>query len=115
MARGSIEIAEGIKAAERLSDEGKTPVFVAIDGHAVGVIAIADTLKENSKEAIDALKRLGLEIAIITGDNRRTARAIAKELGDGKVLAEVLPEEKAQRGKKAPGRGQRKWRWSATA
>ncbi|HEY4707792.1 MAG TPA: heavy metal translocating P-type ATPase [Thermodesulfobacteriota bacterium] len=90
-----IEITEGAKAAERLSDEGKTPVFVAIDGRAAGVIAIADTLKENSKEAIEALKRLGLDIAIITGDNRRTARAIAKELGIDKVLAEVLPEEKA--------------------
>jgi len=107
MAGRKVEIADGIKAAERLSDEGKTPVFVAIDGHAAGVIAIADTLKENSKEAIDALKSLGLEIAIITGDNRRTARAIARELGVDRVLAEVLPDEKAREVRKLQAEGKR--------
>lgn len=96
------------KAAEegdRLSDEGKTPVFVAIDGKAAGIIAIADTLKENSKEAIDVLKRMGLETVIMTGDNRRTAMAIAKELGVERVLSEVLPEDKAKEVKRLQAEG----------
>lgn len=107
MAERRIETGEGMKAAERLSDEGKTPVFVAVDNRAAGVIAIADTLKENSKEAIDALKRMGLEIAIITGDNRRTARAIAGELGVERVLAEVLPDEKAREVRKLQEEGRK--------
>jgi Cu+-exporting ATPase len=81
--------------AERLAEAGKTPVFVARDGRAVGMIAIADTIKEGSREAVAALKALGLEVVMITGDNRRTAQAIARQVGIERVLAEVLPEEKA--------------------
>lgn len=88
------------KEAGRLSDEGKTPMFVALDKEPVGVIAVADTLKENSKEAVEAFKRLGLEVAIITGDNGRTASAIAGALGVDRVLSEVLPEDKAREIKK---------------
>jgi Cu+-exporting ATPase len=81
-------------AAERLEGEGKTAVEVAIDGQAAGLIAIADTLKAEAPEAVGELKRLGLEVAMLTGDNRRTAEAIAREAGIDRVLAEVLPDDK---------------------
>ncbi len=82
--------------AERLADEGKTPMFVAIDGRAAGIVAVADTLKPNSQQAVKALHGLGLEVAMITGDNKRTARAIAKQIGIDRVMAEVLPQDKAE-------------------
>jgi P-type Cu+ transporter len=80
--------------AEELSSQGKTPMFVAIDGTAMGIIAVADTLKEHSKEAVAELKALGLEVVMLTGDNSRTAKAIAGELGITRVLSEVLPQDK---------------------
>src|SRR4030043_72497 len=82
--------------AERLSNEGKTPMFLAVERQAVGIIAVADTLKENSKEAVGAFHRMGLEVVMLTGDNQRTARAIANQIGVDRVLAEVLPEMKAE-------------------
>jgi Cu+-exporting ATPase len=82
--------------ADALSAHGKTPMFVAIDGKIVGIIAVADTLKEHSKEAVSGLKALGLEVAMLTGDNRRTAQAIADELGITRILAEVLPQDKME-------------------
>lgn len=81
--------------AEWFSGEGKTPVYVAIDKHAAGVLAIADTLKENSTQAVKAIKNLGLEVIMITGDNRRTAEAVARQAGIDQVRADVLPEDKA--------------------
>ena len=81
--------------ALRLADEGKTAVYVAIDGRAAGVIAIADPVKPDSAEAIAALRRLGLQVVMITGDNQRTADAIARRVGVDRVLAEVLPQDKA--------------------
>jgi Cu+-exporting ATPase len=79
----------------RLADDGKTPVFVAIDGLMAGVIAIADPVKPDSSAAIAALRRLGLSVVMITGDNQRTADAIARRVGVDRVLAEVLPGDKA--------------------
>jgi Cu+-exporting ATPase len=93
------------KEAERLADEGKTPMFVAVGERAAGIIAVADTLKENSKEAVGALHTLGLEVAMITGDNRRTAEAIARQLGIDRVLAEVLPQDKAEEVKRLQAEG----------
>jgi Cu+-exporting ATPase len=80
---------------ERLQSEAKTAILVAVDGQAAGVIAVADTLKEGSQEAIEELHRMGLKVAMITGDNRKTAEAIARQVGIDVVLAEVLPEGKA--------------------
>lgn len=80
--------------AQRLGDEGKSPLYVAIDGALAGIIAVADPIKDTTPAAIQALHQLGLKVAMITGDNARTAHAIAKQLGIDEVIAEVLPEGK---------------------
>jgi Cu+-exporting ATPase len=85
-----------LEKAELLSSEGKTPMFLAVEGKAAGIIAVADTLKENSKVAVEAFHRMGLEVVMLTGDNERTARAIAGQIGINRVLAEVLPQTKAE-------------------
>lgn len=79
---------------QRLGDEGKSPLYVAIDGALAGIIAVADPIKDTTPAAIQALHQLGLKVAMITGDNARTAHAIAKQLGIDEVIAEVLPEGK---------------------
>jgi Cu+-exporting ATPase len=79
----------------QLSEQGKTTIYVAVDGAPAGVVAVADTLKEDSPRAVRALRDLGLEVVMITGDNRRTAQAVARQVGIGRVLAEVLPKDKA--------------------
>ena len=81
--------------ATGFAEEAKTPLYVAVDGEAAAVIAVADRIKETTPAAIEALHRQGIEVAMITGDNRRTANAIAKNLGIDEVLAEVLPDGKA--------------------
>ena len=91
----SIELGNLEEQSTQLADQGKTPMFVAIDGKAAGVVAVADVLKPDSKAAIAHLKKMGLEIVMITGDNARTANAIARQVGVDRVLAEVLPEDKA--------------------
>lgn len=82
-------------AVEELSSDGKTPMLAAVDGKSAGVIGVADTIKEDSVAAIRALRDLGVQVVMITGDNRRTAAAIARQAGIERVLAEVLPDKKA--------------------
>jgi len=87
---------DGLEAkATALADNGKTPMYVVIDGRPAGIVAVADTVKEDSKEAIRSLKDMGVEVVMITGDNERTAKAIARQVGIERVLAEVLPQDKA--------------------
>ncbi len=92
-----INLGETAIRAEELARTGATPMFVAIDGEDAGLIAVADTLRPESREAIDQLKALGLEVGMLTGDNRATAEAIAGEVGIEHVLAEVLPEQKSDK------------------
>ncbi|TDX82374.1 Cu+-exporting ATPase [Neorhizobium sp. R1-B] len=84
------------EAAARLAGEGKTPLYAAIDGKVAAAIAVADPLKPASRDAIKALHDMGIEVAMVTGDNRRTAEAIARQVGIGRVVAEVLPEGKVK-------------------
>jgi len=91
--------------ATTLAGEGKTAMFVSLNGKAAGVIAVADTLKPNSKEAVARLQRLGLDVIMLTGDNQRTAEAIARQVGITSVLADVLPEHKAAAVKKLQAEG----------
>ncbi|AJF62788.1 MAG: Cu(2+)-binding/translocating P-type ATPase [archaeon GW2011_AR20] len=89
----------------KFEDEGKTAMLVAVNKKIIGIIAVADTLKENSKEAIAEIKKLGKEIYMITGDNERTGKAIAEQLDIDNVLANVLPDEKAAKVKELQGKG----------
>lgn len=93
--------------SDQLATEGKTPMYITIDGDLVGIIAVADVVKGSSKAAIEALHRMGIEVAMITGDNRRTAEAIAKQVGIDIVLAEVLPEDKSNEVKKLQASGKK--------
>ncbi|MFQ6073442.1 MAG: HAD-IC family P-type ATPase, partial [Methanosarcinales archaeon] len=88
-----------------LENEGKTAMIVAVNQKAIGIIAVADTLKEHSKEAVNELHKLGLQVVMLTGDNERTAKAIARQVGIDRVLAEVLPEDKAKEIKKLQKEG----------
>ena len=81
--------------AAQIADDGKTPMYMAIDEKAAGIVAVADTVKVDSKEAIQTLKSMGLEVVMITGDNQRTAKAIGRQVGVERVLSEVLPQDKA--------------------
>lgn len=90
---------------EKLAQEGKTPMFVAINDKFAGIIAVADTVKKTSKETIEYLHKLGIKVAMITGDHKTTASAIAKKVGMDIVLAEVLPEDKVNEVKKLQDKG----------
>ncbi len=100
MEDNGLEISVINPGMEKLEAEGKTAMIVAKDGQTIGIVAVADTIKENSKEAVQKIRKMGIEVVMITGDNRRTAEAIAKEAGIDRVLAEVLPEDKASEIKK---------------
>jgi len=98
---------DGLAArADALAADGKTPVLAAVDRRAVGVIAVADTLKPGSREVVAALRRMGLRVIMLTGDNRRTAEAVAREAGVDEVFAEVRPEDKAARVEELRRRGE---------
>lgn len=99
------EPAEAVIAG--LEDEGKTAMLMAADGRLEAVMAVADTLKEGSREAIDELKKMGIEVYMITGDNKRTAASIARQAGIANVLAEVLPEHKAEEIRKLKDQGKK--------
>ncbi|MCT8328198.1 heavy metal translocating P-type ATPase [Albidovulum sediminis] len=94
MAKLGHDVSAFAATAARLADEGKSPLYAAIGGHTAAIIAVADPIKETTPEAIRALHGLGLKVAMITGDNRRTAEAIARRLGIDEVVAEVLPDGK---------------------
>ncbi len=100
MVESNISIGELEEISHKLAAEGKTPMYIAIDNKMAGIIAVADTVKESSRKAIEKLHQMGIEVAMITGDNKRTAEAIAKEVGIDRILAEVLPQDKAQEVKK---------------
>ena len=93
--------------SEELAREGKTPIFVAVDGEAAGLVAVADVVRAEAREAVDSLHALGLEVTMLTGDNRRTAEAIAQKLGIERVVAEVRPEDKADEVKRLQSEGKR--------
>ncbi|MFQ6083347.1 MAG: heavy metal translocating P-type ATPase [Candidatus Aminicenantia bacterium] len=101
----NIEVKELESKAQELAHDGKTPIYVAVEGRAAGLIAVADTLKESSMQAVQNLKRLGLEVVMLTGDNRRTAEAIAKKAGIDRVISEVLPEDKVHEIKRLQSEG----------
>jgi P-type Cu+ transporter len=94
-----------LSRSEELAREGKTPIFVAVDGRPAGLVAIADVVRAESREAIERLHSLGLKVAMLTGDNRRTAEAIARQLGVDRVVAEVRPEDKAAEVKRLQAEG----------
>ncbi|MBD1380473.1 heavy metal translocating P-type ATPase [Metabacillus arenae] len=107
MKKNNINIENILPKVENLEKQGKTAMLVAIDHQFTGVIAVADTIKETSKKAIERLKNMGLEVVMITGDNKQTAQAIGKDVGIDHVIAEVLPEGKAEEVKKLQKAGKK--------
>lgn len=107
MRERNVPVAEAAsETADRLAGEGKTPMFAAVDGALAGIIAVADTVKPEARSAIDALRAQGLNVVLLTGDNRRTAEAVARQVGIDTVLAEVLPEGKVAEIARLQGAGQ---------
>ncbi len=107
MEERGISLAPLEKESDRLAKEGKTPMYVALDGSLAGIIAVADVVKPSSRAAIARLHRMGIEVAMITGDNKKTAAAIAEQVGIDRVLAEVLPQDKAGEVKALQAEGRR--------
>lgn len=102
-----IELKEFKEISGKLAGEGKTPMYIAREGRLIGIVAVADVVKESSRKAFEKLHEMGIEVAMITGDNRRTAEAIAKQVGIDRVLAEVLPQDKAEEVKKLQKEGKK--------
>jgi Cu+-exporting ATPase len=100
MEEKNISLTELEAGSDRLAEEGKTPMYIAVNGKAAGIIAVADVVKPHSKEAIQSLHDLGIQVVMITGDNQKTAGAIAKQVGIDRVLSEVLPQDKSAEIKK---------------
>lgn len=107
LARENIDLGQANAVMERYESEGKTAMLAAVDKSYAGIVAVADTIKDTSKEAIIRLKQMGIEVIMITGDNRRTAEAIARQVGIEHVLAEVLPEGKAEEVKRLQAQGKK--------
>jgi Cu+-exporting ATPase len=101
----NIPLGELEAESDRLAGEGKTPMYIALDGRAAGIVAVADVLKKSSKEAVETLHKMGIEVAMITGDNQKTAAAIARQVGIDRVLSEVLPQDKSAEVKKLQNSG----------
>lgn len=111
MRRLGIDLASVADDAVSLAEKAKSPLYVAVDGRLAALIAVADPLKDGSVEAIAALKSSGLSVAMLTGDNRATAEAIARQAGIERVLAEVLPDQKAAEVKRLQDEGARVALW----
>lgn len=107
MADKNIDLGNFDELSDNLAGEGKTPMFIARDNKLAGIVAVADVVKESSKKAFEKLHAMGIEVAMITGDNKRTAQAIAKQVGIDRVLAEVLPQDKANEVKKLQQEGRK--------
>jgi P-type Cu+ transporter len=107
MKERGIAVSDSEVAMEKLESEGKTAMLIAVDQKLAGVVAVADTVKETSKEAIARMRALGLDVIMLTGDNQRTAKAIADEVGIDHILAEVLPEQKSDEIKKLQDQGKK--------
>jgi P-type Cu+ transporter len=107
MDENDVDLKNLVDTSDRLASEGKTPMYIAVEEEIAGIIAVADTVKETSFKAIEKLHNMGIEVAMITGDNKRTAEAIAGQGGIDRVLSEVLPEDKANEVKKLQEEGRR--------
>jgi Cu+-exporting ATPase len=107
MDESSISLTGMEEISDRLAEEGKTPMYVAINGTLAGIVAVADVVKESSRAAIESLHKMGMEVAMITGDNAKTAAAIAKQVGIDRVLSEVLPKDKSNEVKKLQNEGKK--------
>src|SRR5437867_7819573 len=105
MAMAGVGIGGADAALSRFEADGKTAMLLAVDGQLAGVITVADTLKDHAAEAVRALKAMGIEVHMLTGDNRRTAEAIARQAGVDRVIAEVLPGQKVEKIKELQGQG----------
>ncbi len=105
MSANKIDITHLLDQIEKLEGEGKTAMVLAVDKKAIGIVAAADTLRKTSKRAVDELREAGIEVMMLTGDNKKTAEAIAKKVGIDHVLADVLPQDKANEVKKLQAKG----------
>lgn len=107
MLENNIDTKNSVEKAEKYASEGKTPLFIAVDSELAGIIAVADQIKASSLETVEKLHSLGLEIVMLTGDNKKTAEVIANQLSIDKVVSEVLPEDKANEIKKLQAQGKK--------